>query len=651
MGSVAMRGMSRGFVVLAVSLMALLVGSAFALARSGGPKPRVSAICVGAEAGGPSAARCSGSDILRRPTLIEGQRISPRRHHRRPGKAPAITLPVGEVPGSPQPPSQGTPVSSGPGAPPVVEPTQPVDTVPPNTSIVKGPASTTTATTAKFTVAANEAGSTFDCKLDDETWAPCPLSVTYDSLDLGSHQFAARATDAAGNTDTTPASKSWTVTEPPVEEPPVEEPPVEEPPVEEPPVEEPPVEEPPVEEPPVEEPPVEEPPVEEPPVEEPPVEEPPVEEPPVEEPPVEEPPVEEPPVEEPPVEEPPVESEGCDQNVSSVSAAQSALSSASPGQAVCLADGVYGNLTLSSSKAAPGVTLRAANPGNATIGDVDVSGSGYTISRFVIDGGVTMAPNTDRTVVDHNQILSGSHYGVFVCTATPPDQCDDTKIVGNLFDGAMNEDQIRANVYHDGDGDGVGLLVEGNEFRGNTERGGHNDVFQSVWVGDHLVFNKNYLHDFGGQGFFVKDQDTAINGFIANNNLIVDQDRPCEPASLCTGYQLSPWQIYGPISGGEMRNNTVGWGTDGGGAVLTGKYTNIDFSNNVFNRLALTDGGGSAPTLTGSNNTYCDNSSWSVPPGTTKDCAPAFLNPAAADYRLASGRGVTWVPSEQHYGP
>ena len=195
---------------------------------------------------------------------------------------------------------------------------------------------------------------------------------------------------------------------------------------------------------------------------------------------------------------------------------------------------------------------------------------------------MSIARNVDRTVVDHNRILAGNHYGVFVCTATPPDQCDDTKIIGNLFDGAMEEDQIRANVYHDADGDGVGLLVEGNEFRGNTERGGHNDVFQSVWVGDHLVFNRNYLHDFGGQGFFVKDQSLAINGFVANNNLIVDQDRPCEPSTLCTGYQLSPWQIYGPISNGEMRNNTVGWGAGGGGAVLTGTYTNIDFSNNVF---------------------------------------------------------------------
>jgi hypothetical protein len=411
-------------------------------------------------------------------------------------------------------------------------------------------------------LASTEAGSTFTCKLDGGAWAKCSSPKSYSSLATGAHQFSVRATDAAGNTDASPATRSWTVTA-----------------------------------------------------------------------------------------TTPPPSTSCTSTVSSTSAAQSALSSANPGTVVCLANGTYGGISLSSSKAAPGVTLAAANPGAATIGSVQVSGSGYTISRFVINGGVSIARNTDRTVVDHNRILAGNHYGVFVCTATPPDQCDDTKIVGNLFDGAMDEDQIRANVYHDADGDGVGLLVEGNEFRGNTERGGHNDVFQSVWVGDHLVFNKNYLHDFGGQGFFVKDQNTPINGFIANNNLIVDQDRPCEPSTLCTGYQLSPWQIYGPISGGEMRNNTVGWGAGGGGAVLTGQYTNIDFSNNVFNRLSSTNGGGSVPTLTGSNNTYCNNSGWSVPAGTTKDCSPAFLNPAADDYRQASGRGVTWVPSQQHYGP
>jgi hypothetical protein len=390
---------------------------------------------------------------------------------------------------------------------------------------------------------------------------------------------------------------------------------------------------------------------EEPAVEEPTPEEPTPEEPSTPPPPPEEPTTPPPPPPEEPTSPPPTEPSGCDRTLSSASEAESALASAAAGSVVCLANGSYGSLSLSASKPAPGVTLTAANPGAATIGGVSVSGSGYTISRFVIDGGVSISRNVDRTVVDHNRILGGDHYGVFVCTAEPPDQCNDTVITGNVFAGAMDEDQIRANVFHDGDGDGIGLLVEGNEFRGNQERGGHNDVFQSVWVGDHLVFRKNYLHDFGGQGFFVKDQGRAIDGFVASNNLIVDQDLPCEPASLCSGYQLSPWQVFGPIAGGEMKHNTVGWGSGGGTAVLTGTYTNIDFSDNVFNRLTVTDSGGTEPSMSGSNNTYCDSSGWGVPPGSSVDCSPDFLDPAAGDYRLASGRGVNWVPSAQHYGP
>jgi hypothetical protein len=531
--------------------------------------------------------------------------------------------------------------------------TPPLDTTAPNTSITSGPGATTTATTASLAFDSDEANSTFECQLDSGAWADCSSPKAYSGLAVGAHQFAVRATDAAGNVDASPASQSWTVstTPPPVD---TTAPNTS---------------------------------------------------------------ITSGPgttttattaslafssdeanstfecqldsgawagcsspksysalavgshqfavratdtagnVDATPasrswtVNSTPPPTTGCTSTVSSVSAAQTALSSASPGQTICLADGTYGGLSLSQSKSAPGVTLTAANPGAATIGSVQVTGSGYTISRFVIDGGVSISRNVDRTVVDHNHILAGNHYGVFVCTAEPPDQCDDTEITNNFFDGAMSEDQVRANVFHDGDGDGVGLLVEGNEFKGNTERGSHNDAFQTVWVGDHLVFRKNYLHDFGGQGFFVKDQSPAINGFIANNNLIVRQNLPCEPASLCSGYQLSPWQVYGPITNGEMSHNTVAWGGGGGTAVLTGTYTNMDFSNNVFNNLSVTNGGGTTPTMTGSNNTYCNSSGWGVPPGTTKDCDPAFLNPAANDYRLANGRGVDWTPAEQHYGP
>jgi hypothetical protein len=83
-----------------------------------------------------------------------------------------------------------------------------VDSVAPETSIAGGPDNPTTSTTATFVVASSEAGSSFACKLDTGPWGVC---TTYSGLALGTHTLQARATDAAGNTDNTPASYSWTI--------------------------------------------------------------------------------------------------------------------------------------------------------------------------------------------------------------------------------------------------------------------------------------------------------------------------------------------------------------------------------------------------------------------------------------------------------
>ena len=50
------------------------------------------------------------------------------------------------------------------------------------------------------------------------------------------------------------------------------------------------------------------------------------------------------------------------------------------------------------------------------------------------------------------------------------------------------------------------MLIEGNEITNVRENGNHSDCLQTVWVGDHLIFRKNYLHDNRCQGFFVNDQ-------------------------------------------------------------------------------------------------------------------------------------------------
>ena len=85
--------------------------------------------------------------------------------------------------------------------------------VPPNTSILTTPQSTTSATTATFTFSANEIDSEFECSLDGAAFATCESGQQYAGLAVGPHTFAVRAIDAAGNVDGTPASFAWTITD------------------------------------------------------------------------------------------------------------------------------------------------------------------------------------------------------------------------------------------------------------------------------------------------------------------------------------------------------------------------------------------------------------------------------------------------------
>ena len=93
-----------------------------------------------------------------------------------------------------------------------------IDATPPDTSIGPSyPFSLTTATGATFDFSSTESGSTFACSLDGSAFTSCSTSKTYSALADGSHTFQVRATDAAGNTDPTPASYTWTIdTTPPV---------------------------------------------------------------------------------------------------------------------------------------------------------------------------------------------------------------------------------------------------------------------------------------------------------------------------------------------------------------------------------------------------------------------------------------------------
>jgi hypothetical protein len=84
-----------------------------------------------------------------------------------------------------------------------------VDTAPPTTSInaVIGTDSAT------FDLSSNEAG-TFICTLDSAPINPCVAHVTYDGLDIGLHNFVAKAIDAAGNVDPVGATYQFGISKP-----------------------------------------------------------------------------------------------------------------------------------------------------------------------------------------------------------------------------------------------------------------------------------------------------------------------------------------------------------------------------------------------------------------------------------------------------
>jgi hypothetical protein len=79
---------------------------------------------------------------------------------------------------------------------------------PPETTITKGPKRKTKKKKATFEFIASEP-STFQCLLDNkQTFKPCS-SPTKVKVKKGKHSFAVFATDAAGNTDPSPASQTW----------------------------------------------------------------------------------------------------------------------------------------------------------------------------------------------------------------------------------------------------------------------------------------------------------------------------------------------------------------------------------------------------------------------------------------------------------
>ena len=99
--------------------------------------------------------------------------------------------------------------------PPPTNPPPASDNTPPDTTIVSGPSGTTTDATPTFAFTSSESNPAFECQVDSGPWIDCTSPWSPAALGGGDHVVAVRSTDVAGNTDPSPATRSFTVAGPP----------------------------------------------------------------------------------------------------------------------------------------------------------------------------------------------------------------------------------------------------------------------------------------------------------------------------------------------------------------------------------------------------------------------------------------------------
>ena len=550
------------------------------------------------------------------------------------------------------------PSSSAPSEPVPVEPVPPADTVAPGTTITGGPEGSTTATSASFSFSANESGSTFACKLDAGAWGSCASPKAYTSLAVGSHQFSVAATDAAGNTDATPATWNWTVSSPPPPQPPADTVAPEttitggpeatttatsasfsfsaneagssfackldsgtwgscstptgysglalgahqfsvratdaagntdaSPAIQSWTVNAP---------------------------------------------------------------APPVEAAKCDQTVSSVAAAQSAVGSAALGSVICLANGSYGSLSLSAKRPSPGVVLRAQNPGGATLGGVSLSGSGVAVERF-ITGSLNVSSTANGVAFRHNSSTGGVY------------------VIGNTSSYAKNV-EVSGNVLKPSSGSGEkdtfmlqrfeGLRIEDNEIWIADEDGNHNDGLQTVWGGRGLIFSGNWMRGgAGSQGFFIKDGE--VTNVTFEDNLIAGRPSKAPWAG-------APLQFFDVVPnsadpfytgyGMLIRHNTI-WSNPNTAYARECQNKKILVEFNVMDGWSAPDG--TACVLSELTQDYNVITGGTIGKRGAHDTssAPTFVSTASQDWQLTSGSagnfssgraGITWRPADRTFGP
>ncbi len=315
----------------------------------------------------------------------------------------------------------------------------------------------------------------------------------------------------------------------------------------------------------------------------------------------------------------------CTTTRTTLSSVQSALAAAQPAETVCIADGTYtGTLTLTASKASPGVTVRAEHPGQAKLGRVAMGGSWITLAQADLTGIRISDPGSAHLTISHNRIHDGGN--LIDATGTSYLTIDGNQLQRPGTDAIW----ITTNWQH--------LTITNNEITGVVENGDHSDAFQSCACsghgGDHLVFSGNWEHDNFGQGFFIKDGPVTDVAF--NDNLFERQTG--------SGAVSNVWDLTG-FSGAH---NTL-W--DGKGFLFrSGRCTDCEMTDSVIDLLERTD---NTPFTSARNLLGTAPWTWTRAPSDQLAAWPAFRDPATHDYRLTdgTGRGVTWKPSDKTFGP
>ena len=112
----------------------------------------------------------------------------------------------------PAPRSNATPPSERScGSDATGNPTGPAARGAPQTSLRRKPPKRTTDRTPTFRFASDEAGSTFQCKIDRRAFRSCRSPFTPGRLALGKHTFRVRARDSSGDLDPSPALYAFKV--------------------------------------------------------------------------------------------------------------------------------------------------------------------------------------------------------------------------------------------------------------------------------------------------------------------------------------------------------------------------------------------------------------------------------------------------------